>query len=184
MDVWPIFWGVPWSESHPGLQNTKNSWAFERALKNLSFDFLNKNFTSKVKKLCRFEKELENLHPPDKPFFTELKQCAICLCLIITLWWIDLEMSAWCHFVKDKLYFYFFISFLMFPLVKCTFCYKKEEKIIIESLWFGVGGGPHFKMSPFLNKKSYKFLLGLDLKNFRISFRRSLIFYDSLKSKQ
>ena len=44
-------------------------------------------------------------------------------------------------------------------------------------------GEAHFKLLPFLNELSYNFLLGLDLKNFRRSFKRSPIFYIFIETK-
>merc|ERR1712208_9482 len=44
-------------------------------------------------------------------------------------------------------------------------------------------GDAHFKLLPFLNELSYNFLLGLDLKNSRRSFKRSLIFCIFIEAK-
>ena len=110
-------------------------------------------------------------------FFTYLNSWTKCFCLIAISKWIDLKRSAWRHFVDNKLYFHFLINFSQFPLVRYIFRAFKDKVKTIESLQLTDYDDAHFKLLPFLKELSNNLLLGLDLKNFQISFKRSLIFY-------
>ena len=109
-------------------------------------------------------------------FFTNLYLWTKCLWLITISKRIDLKRSAWRHFVDNKLYFHFLLNFSQFPFVRYILCAFKDKTKTTESLQLTDYDDAYFKLSPSLNELSDNFLLGLDLKNFRISFKRSLIF--------
>ena len=116
-------------------------------------------------------------------FFTNLYLWTKCLWLITISKRIDLKRSAWRHFVDNKLYFHFLLNFSQFPFVKYVFHAFKDRTKRTESLQLTDYGDAYFKRLPFLNELSYNFLLGLDLKNFRRSFKRSLIFCIFIEAK-
>ena len=90
--------------------------------------------------------------------------------------WIDLKRSAQCHFVDYKLYFHFLLNFSYFPFVRYIFRAFKDKTKTTKSLQLTDYDDAHFKLLPFLNELSDNFLLGLDMMNFQMSFKRSLIF--------
>ena len=109
-------------------------------------------------------------------FFIYLNSQTKCFCLITISKWIDFKRSAWGHFVGNELYFYFLLNFSQFSFVRHILYTFKDKTRTIESLQLTDYDDAHFKLLPFLNKLSDNFVLGLDLKNFQISFKRSLIF--------
>ena len=109
-------------------------------------------------------------------FFTNLYLWTKCLWLITISKRIDLKRSAWHHFVDNELYFQFPLNFSQFPFVRYVFYAFKDRTKSTEYLQLTDYGDAHFKLLPFLNKLIYNFLLGLNLKNFQRSFKRSLIF--------
>ena len=116
-------------------------------------------------------------------FFSNLNSWTKCLYLITISKWIDSKMSAWRHFVDNELYFHFLLNFSQFPFVRYILCAFKDKTKTTESLQLTDYDDAYFKLSPSLNELSDNFLLGLDLKNFRISFKRSLIFCIFIESK-
>ena len=116
-------------------------------------------------------------------FFTNLNSWTKSLYLITISKRIDLKRSAWRHFVDNELYFQFPLNFSQFPFVRYVFYAFKDRTKSTEYLQLTDYGDAHFKLLPFLNELSYNFLLGLDLKNFRRSFKRSLIFCIFIESK-
>ena len=109
-------------------------------------------------------------------FFTNLYLWTKCLWLITISKRIDLKRSAWRHFVDNKLYFHFLLNFFQFPFVRYILHAFKDKTKTTESLQLTDYDGAYFKRLPFLNELSDNFLLGLDLQNFQISFKWSLIF--------
>ena len=109
-------------------------------------------------------------------FFTNLNLWTKSLYLITISKRIDLKRSAWRHFVDFKLYFHFLLNFSQFPFVRYVLHAFKERTISTKSFQLTDCEDAHFKLLPILNKLSDNFLLGLDLKIFQISFKRSLIF--------
>ena len=116
-------------------------------------------------------------------FFTNLNSWTKSLYLITISKRIDLKRSALRHFVDNELYFQFPLNFSQFPFVRYVFYAFKDRTKSTEYLQLTDYGDAHFKLLPFLNELSYNFLLGLDLKNFRRSFKRSLIFCIFIEAK-
>ena len=109
-------------------------------------------------------------------FFTNLNSWTKYLCLITISKRINMKRSAWRHFVDNRLYFHSLLNFFQFPFVKYFFHAFKDRTKSTESLQLTDYEDACFKLLPFLNELSHNFLLGLDLKNFQISFKLSLIF--------
>ena len=89
---------------------------------------------------------------------------------------IDLKRSARRHFVDNKLYFHFLLNFSSIPFIRYIFDTFKDKTKTEESLQLTDYNDAHLKLLPIPNELSDNFLLGLDLKNFQISFKPSLIF--------
>ena len=109
-------------------------------------------------------------------FFTNLNSWTKSLYLITISKQIDAKMSVWRQFVDNELYFHFLLNFSQFPFVRYVLYAFKDRITNTEFLLLTDYGDAHFKLLPFLNDLSCNFLLGLDLKNFRRSFKWSLIF--------
>ena len=116
-------------------------------------------------------------------FFTNLNSWTKSLYLITISKRIDIKRSALRHFVDNELYFQFPLNFSQFPFVRYVFYAFKDRTKSAEYLQLTDYGDAHFKLLPFLNESSYNFLLGLDLKNFQRSFKRSLIFCIFIEAK-
>ena len=116
-------------------------------------------------------------------FITCLISYTNCLYLITISRWIDLKWSGWSHFVENKLYIHFLLSFSQFPFGRYIFQTFNDRTNSTESFQLTDYGDTYFKLSPFLNKLSDNLLLGLDLKKFRISLKRLLIFSISIETK-
>ena len=98
-------------------------------------------------------------------FFTNLNSRTKCFCLITISKRIDLNRSAWRHFVDNKLYFHFLLNLSWFPFVRYILRAFKDKPKTTESLQLTDYSDAHFKLLPFLNELSDNFPLGLDLKN-------------------
>ena len=116
-------------------------------------------------------------------FFTYLNLRTKCLYLITISKWIDSKISAWHELVDNELYVHFLLNFSQFPFVRYFLYAFKDRTKRTEFPQLTYYGDAHFKLLPFLNDLSHNFLLGLDLKNFRRSFKQSLIFCIFIESK-
>ena len=109
-------------------------------------------------------------------FVLTIKKECKCLYLITISKRIDSEMSFWRNLYIMSYIFIFSWIFPSFLLSDMFFMLLETElKVQNPFNWqIMLYGDPHFKLLPFVNKFSYKFLLGLDLKNFQRSFKWSL----------